>query len=105
MNNNMSDNYVSTLYVRNFMNSFKLVHICTGLVLPNCNFTYQYASMPNASFVDHFMISANIVGDLLQFKALDDLLNMSDHWPLSLSLNLSIVTVDQAVPIVSNDNI
>src|SRR3989442_3579489 len=60
------------------------------------NHTYRHNSLPNSSWIDHFLVSKELIDKHTCFDIIDDGSNLSDHLPISLSF---LFTVDS-----SNDN-
>jgi len=54
MNNNLTENSISTIYIKKFMYEFNLA-LCNDLIVPNCSYTYHHDSLQNASIVDYFL--------------------------------------------------
>lgn len=78
-----------------FMKDFNMSLVC-DVVKPNCSYTYFHDTQQHFSTVDYFMISNDILAqsDSLQYSILDDLLNFSDHLPISL--HVSVPTIETA---------
>ena len=85
----MSDNSKASELIRGFMSDYKLT-LCSDVISPNCNYTYIHETLQVTSFIDYFLFSTNSINNLLQFRVLDDLVNMSDHLPVLMSATLSV---------------
>jgi len=93
LNNDMTISSKVSKILKQFMTDFKLI-LCNDVIKPNCDYTYIHESQQHLSYVDYFLISDDIVGDVIEFQILDDMVNMSDHLPIFMSLRLSLNTVN-----------
>lgn len=91
----LSDNSKTSNVIRRFMMKLNL-SLVTDLIRPNCDYTYYHESLHHYSFVDYFMFTSSLTTNAIEFKVLDDMLNMSDHCGIYLALSLSMKTVDPA---------
>jgi hypothetical protein len=68
-----------------FMKDFNM-SLASDIVKPNCSYKYYHDTQQHFSTVDYFMVSEDVVDNSLQFSILDDVLNLSDHLPVSLKI-------------------
>lgn len=96
INSDLSINSKRSRILRAFMKDFNLSLAC-DILKPNCRYTYFHETQQHFSTVDYFMISNDVASqsDSLQFSILDDMLNLSDHLPVSLHVSLPVI---QSVP-------
>ena len=97
----------ATDMIRNFLTDL-LLSVVTDLIHPNCDHTYFHDSQQLFSFVDYFMFSSSLMNDCLEFKIPDDMINMSDHHGIYLSLMLPMlihVYTLQADMLTNNSNL
>jgi hypothetical protein len=71
--------------------------LVSDITKPNCHYTYYHDSMQRVSSIDYFMISNNIIGQMMHYSVLDNMLNFSDHLPISLKLDLLVEEVESAM--------
>ena len=93
MNTVLSDNSKTSNVIRKFLVDLNLF-LVTDLIKPNCDYTYFHESQKHYSFVDYFMFSSSLANNNVEFKVLDDMLNMSDHCGIYLALSLHMKTDD-----------
>ena len=87
MNTVLSDSSRSSGNIRQFLTDLSLI-IVNELIRPNCDYTFFNEAQKHYSFVDYFMCSSAIMNDSVEFRVLDDMVNMSDHCAIYLSIPL-----------------
>ena len=66
------------------------------------NYTYQHATLPNSSYIDHVLISDNLMNITTNTKVAErNHLNTGDHLPVSTTVTLPY----HDTKIINNDNI
>src|SRR6266496_5131116 len=74
--------------IREFMSNH-LLSLCNNCIKPNCDYTYMHKTLTDRkSLVDYFLISTSLSPCLIRNCVRDDLVNLSDHHPVSISLSL-----------------
>lgn len=69
-----------------FFRSHALV-TCNSIIDSNLNYTYCHQSLDHYSYIDYFVISESSI--LVDFKILDLALNLSDHNPVYIQINVN----------------
>ena len=64
------------------------LQLCLKLQCANIDFTFESKATGNRSTVDHFVISQNFVNQIIQYGAMHDGDNLSDHAPVTMQLTL-----------------
>src|SRR5467141_1692032 len=75
--------------INKFMSSHDLV-LCNNYIKPNCNYTYMHKTLERKSMVDYFIISSKLVPGLIRNCVRDEIVNLSDHFPVSISITLPV---------------
>ena len=73
-----------------FLNAFNII-VCNAVIAPNCNYTYFNDAQGSKSMTDYFCVSSSLTNDLTTNVMRDELLNMSDHLPISIGINSVVV--------------
>lgn len=69
------------------------LQLCGNEFSSNINilkYTYHHRSLPFSSYIDYFAISKNIIKDIIDFDIIDSGIDLSDHVPIKLIINLNI---------------
>jgi len=71
---------------------------CDNLSGPqSVNYTYCHSSLLHYSWIDHFIVSNDLVNENLAFEIIDNGANLSDHLPISLVLQITTEDLGQPV--------
>lgn len=85
----------NTLALSDFIGTESL---CKGINYVNSNVSYTYESKINGekSILDHFLMCENLFPSVCKYESLHDGDNLSDHCPISMTLDLDAQRFDQA---------
>src|SRR5467141_3300093 len=64
--------------------------LCNNFIKPNCAYTYRHKTLDRQSMADFFVISAKLTPNLTRKCVRDEIVYLSDHFPVSISINLPI---------------
>lgn len=81
--------------IQEFINNFNLV-IASDVCLPNCKYTYCHEQLQNFSTIDYFIVSKILLQQSMHYCVLDNLINFSDHLPISLQYVLPVTCLNNA---------
>ena len=103
LNTDLKDNSRTTNAIRNFMADLKLT-LVTDVIRPNSDHTYFHETQQHHSFVDYFMFSTHLMNNAVEFRIMNDVVTLSDHWPLYLAIPLPLI-VPIHTPAAKSDHI
>ena len=87
MNSNLHSSTRDADVINKFVSDYNLVFSDTTLLAVNPNpKTYRHKTLPASSYVDFIMVSTSLSGNLSTCVIIDDVLNLSDHAPVSVSM-------------------
>ena len=89
LNTDMSVVSSGSKLIRTFMKECNLI-VCTDIIPPNCNYTFSKDTQEHFSFIDYFLVSKDIGDHVLHFEVLVNGVNLSDHMPIKLTVNMVI---------------
>jgi hypothetical protein len=87
-------NSAVALIIRDFMSNLNL-EFCDDNLTANEKVTYHHATMDHNSYIDFLFLSKDIRSTVTEYSILDHALNMSDHFPVSISFANDISLVNQ----------
>ena len=76
------------MILNQFTTAFNLRTVCS-FIKPDIDHTYFNIGLNNKSVVDLFLVSPELIDDVLDFKIIDDGSNLSDHLPVACMLSRS----------------
>ena len=104
LNVDLKDNSRTTNIVRNFMANLKLT-LVTDVIQPNIDHTYFHETQQHYSFVDYFMFSTHLMSSAVEFRIMDEVVTLCDHWPIYLNIPLSLSIAPNHTPAAKRDPI
>jgi hypothetical protein len=81
-------NSSNTQVLNSFVND-ECLSYCISLDLSDVKYTYENDSTQTESTIDHFIVSDNLTGYVLEYCSLHDANNMSDHAVVLMTLNVN----------------
>lgn len=75
---------------------------CNSIISSNLDFTYCHPSLEHKSFIDFFVISVPSI--LMDYKILDIAINLSDHYPISISIKMLKSITGTSLPAAKTSN-
>ena len=87
MNISLLDDSIGARIIHKFRNECKLT-LCNDVIKLNSEFTYYHDTQKHYSIIDFFMMSSAAIAnnEILVHRVIDDLVNLSDHLPIIISL-------------------
>ena len=71
---------------------------CDNLSGPqSVNSSYFYSSLMHYSWIDHFIVSSELINQNSAFEIIDSGANLSDHLPITLALKMPALNLDQSI--------
>ena len=95
LNIDLSANLNRAKPIQEFIDNFNLV-ITADVCLPNCKYTYCHEQLQNFSTIDYLIVSKCLVEQSMHYCVLDNLINFSDHLPISLQCVLPVTCLSNA---------
>lgn len=87
MNCNLHSNTRDANVIKKFVSNYSLMFSDATLLSVNPNpKTYRHKTLPASSYIDFVMVSASLLGNLSTCVIIDDVLNLSDHDPVSITM-------------------
>ena len=66
------------------------------------DFTFESMSTGDRSHIDHFLVSENLLNRVINYDVTHDALNLSDHSPIIIELDIQAVSIPQPVNTSTN---
>lgn len=96
------DSSIAYCLLKQVLDNFNMI-CCDGFLHPqSLKVTYSHNSLPQSSWLDHFFINSNLANKVSEFKIIDCGSNLSDHFPISLSIVYPLHDHTAQLPILSH---
>ena len=93
LNVSLKSSATASLLMKEFMSKHILCNVNDSFP-DNIDFTYFHESLQHYSYIDYLIISSNVLKSVLDFKILESPINLSDHNPICIKLNTSLLGLD-----------
>ena len=95
LNVDLSINSSASHFFRDVMNNLSLIS-CHNLLPCSIDYTYCHESLQYYSYIDYILVSKSMCNAVTKFNILDLAKNLSDHSPITISLNIDLSSLTGA---------
>jgi len=92
-NVNLASNYAASVLINQFISKYNLEAVKSDISsnVNIVNYTYRHKTLEFQSYIDYFIINANLNSSVRDFDIIDCGANLSDHNPIILEISCDIL--------------